>query len=112
MQLQHRFEEEDKARVWVYHPYCAVCQSNQNCSLHHCYGCKEKYTDSICNAVMLCERHHREADGHNIHTTGDPFRINLLGIALRQIAKVGYEFKERDKMFLLSVYEDVKKVLQ
>ena len=111
MQLSNRFNDEDKARVWVFDPVCANCSSNQGCALHHIYGCKSQHTDSICNAIMLCHLCHQEADGQNIHQTGNPLQIKYLGLAMQQVVKAGYEFTENDKLFLESVEQDVQEVL-
>jgi len=62
MILKNRFSEEDKIRYWIDHPYCSICLSNQNCSLHHIDGTT---TDSIYSSIMLCHECHAEADGHN-----------------------------------------------
>ena len=109
--LSHRFDSEDKARIWIFDPYCADCYSNQNCSIHHIYSCRADYTDSVCNGIMLCEYHHRIADGHNQHQTGNPLRQKYLAIALRQVVKSGHIFNDTDKKFLESVKADVDTIL-
>jgi serine/threonine protein phosphatase PrpC len=109
--LSHRFDNEEKARVWIYEPWCADCNSNQNCSIHHIYSCRADYTDSVCNGIMLCQNCHRIADGHNQHQTGDKLRQKYLAIALRQVVKSGHQFTEKDKKFLESVKEDLQSIL-
>jgi hypothetical protein len=109
--LSNRFDDEEKARVWIYNPTCANCDSNQGVAGHHIYGCREKYTDSIVNCIFLCHLCHQEADGQNLHQTGNPLQIKYLGLALRQVVKSGHEFTEKDKRFLESVEADVQEVL-
>ncbi len=111
MKLTNDFSEEDKAYVWTYHEYCCICSSNIGCSLHHIYGRKGLFNNSILNSVMLCHKHHKIADGRNIHETGDEFRIKLLSMSLRQVTVSGYIFKIRDKNFIKDIYKDVEKIL-
>ena len=98
MKLANRFNEEDKIRYWVDHQYCAICKSNQNCSLHHICGTESA---SIYNSIMLCYRHHREADSHN---TNSPlslaFRKNLLNYTFRRVDKEGKVRTVEDEGFL------------
>jgi hypothetical protein len=111
MILSNRFNDEDKARVWVYNPYCANCGSNYGVAGHHIYGCKMPNTNSIVNCILLCNDCHREADGQNTHQTGNPLRQKYLAIALRQVVKSGHQFTETDKKFLESIQDDVDVVL-
>jgi hypothetical protein len=113
MRLSNRFSEEDKIVVWGDHPYCAYpnCMSNQNCSVHHIYGAKGTFNNSICNSIMLCYKHHKLADGHNIHAVGDPFRIMLLRIILIRLVRIKYRFKNRDERFLKDIKQDVDSIL-
>jgi len=112
MHLSHRFKEKDKAQVWIDHPFCIICNSNQGCSLHHIFGSKGSYNDSIFNSSMLCHKHHIRADRENIHATGNEFRRNLLYYSMMQVLKIvskgGYRLKGRDTNFLESVREDVE----
>jgi len=110
--LSHRFNDEEKNRVWCYEPYCALCNSNQGCALHHIYSCGFDGAESICNGIMLCQEHHRQADGHNQHQTGDERRQKYLAMALCQVIKSGHIFNDTDKKFLESVKADVDVVLR
>lgn len=110
MQLANRFQPSRKMRMWVDCPFCAICGSNNNCSVHHIYGCKAPYTNSLCNSIMLCEECHRKADTHNTHECGNGFRIGYLFIALNRFVKAGLVFLDVDKLFLKSIWEDVQVV--
>ena len=103
MRLSNRFREEDKARVWGDTLYCALCGSNDNCSVHHIYG---TVSSSIFNGIMLCHVHHKEADGHNKHVQGDKRRIRYLTIAIRACSKADHAITKKDRDFLLSVKDD------
>lgn len=94
MLLKNRFREEDKIRVWVDHPFCAICTSNQQCSLHHILG---TVSDSILGSIMLCGAHHREADCHNVSDT--EYQAPLLQYTMRQVLKSGYELTKKDTDF-------------
>lgn len=94
MKLANRFSEEDKIRVWVDHPFCAICYSNQNCSLHHI---KSTESDSILNSIMLCFEHHKYADGHNKSDT--EFISWCLQYSVRQVLKSGYKLTPKDVAF-------------
>ena len=94
MQLANRFIEEDKIRVWVDHQYCAICYSNQMCSLHHILG---TISDSILGSIMLCHEHHKEAYGHNVSDT--EYQAPLLQYTMRQVLKSGYQLTEDDVEF-------------
>lgn len=111
MQLSNRFNDIDKQRVWLWHNYCAICNSNIGVAGHHIYGSKGTYNNSICNCIFLCLECHNFADTHNIHNTGNEIQINYLRIALRQVVKSGHQFTDLDKNFLQSIKEDVDKVL-
>jgi hypothetical protein len=60
---------------------------------------------------MLCDICHTEADGENIHQTGNPLRQKYLAIALRQVIKSGHIFNDTDKKFLESLKADVGTIL-
>ena len=112
MKLSHRFKEIDKARIWLDHPYCQNCNSNQGLSLHHCYGAKGAHNDSIFNSACLCLPCHKKGDCENVHTTGNETRRNFLEYAMRMVFKAiengSYTMKDRDIKFLESVQEDVE----
>ena len=91
MQLKNRFKNEDKIRVWSQHQFCALCGSNQNCSLHHILGTS---SDSILNSIMLCYSHHKEADGHNVSDTA--YQAPLLQYSIKQALKEEYKLIKRD----------------
>lgn len=91
MKLSNRFSEEDKIRVWLDHQFCAICTSNQNCSIHHILGTK---SDSILNGIMLCYEHHKEADGHNV--SDKEYQSKLLKLTMQQVLKSGYELTKKD----------------
>ena len=111
MQLSNRFSEEDRA-VWVFEHSCCNCNSNQGLALHHCYGSRGAYNNSICNSILLCNECHIKADGENTHQTGNLLRIKYLEMTLRQLVKVEYCFTENDSKFLESVQADVDYILQ
>jgi hypothetical protein len=97
MQLKNRFKEEDKFRVWIDHQFCSICNSNQNCSLHHILG---TCSDSILNSSMLCHIHHKEADGHNV--SDKEYQAPLLQYTMRQVLKTNYELTKKDIEFYKS----------
>lgn len=109
MKLKNDFKQEDKIRVWVDHPYCAMpnCHLNDNCSIHHILG---RSSSSIYNGIMLCGMHHKWADTMN---TGSEQNLNhyklLLQIAARQVIKSNYKDKPEDEEFLIknAKYYDV-----
>ena len=93
----NRFNEIDKARMWLDHPYCVLCGSNQQCSLHHILGCKLKIHSSILNSIMLCLKCHKNADGHNV--SDREFQIPLLIYTLERAVKIDYPLSEHDLEF-------------
>jgi hypothetical protein len=95
MELKNRFHEEDKARVWTYRPYCQECGSNRLCSLHHICG---TISDSILNSIMLCNIHHKKADGHNV--SDRKFQQRYIKMTLKIAKEEGYILVDRDKEFL------------
>jgi hypothetical protein len=97
MQLSHRFKEIDKHRVWEDHKFCVLCGSNRGCSLHHVMSCKRDIDSSILNSSMLCDRHHREADGHNVSDA--EYQSNLLQITIRIVLRSGYTLTKKDIEF-------------
>jgi hypothetical protein len=103
MRLANRFKEEDKISVWLYHPYCAICNSNQGCALHHIDG---TVTDSILSSIMLCDVCHIEADAHNV--SDEEYKINLMTYSLPIIFKSNYQMKERDYKYAQSIEERLK----
>ena len=100
MKLRNRFDHADKIRIWNEHQYCVLCKSNQNCSLHHIEGCKEKADASIYNSSMLCYACHKEADSHN---TASPlsraFQKKLRDYTFSLIQKQGYTNKPIDDKY-------------
>lgn len=101
MKLRNRFSEIDKHRVWEHHKFCVICKSNQNCSLHHIDGCKEKIHSSIYNSVMLCHNHHKEADSHNTASPlSQAFRAGLRNYTYRLIEKSDYQKTTNDEKYI------------
>lgn len=98
MKLKNRFSEEDKMRAWIDHPYCALCDSNQNCSLHHIDGTE---TDSILSSIMLCVTHHKEADGHNV--SDEEYKTVLMRHSLPIVLNSGYVLTDKDYDYLKTV---------
>lgn len=100
MKLKNRFDNADKMRIWSDHQYCAICKSNQNCSLHHIDGTS---SSSIYNSVMLCHNHHKEADGHNTDSLlSKEFRKGLRQYTFNLIAKQGYTNTKNDEIYLIT----------
>lgn len=98
MKLKNRFNEADKIRYWVDHQYCAICKSNQNCSLHHIDG---TVSASIYNSVMLCYRHHKEADAHNTNSElSRDFRDKLRNYSYNLIERQGKVKTKEDEDYL------------
>jgi len=98
MKLKNRFKDEDKIRYWVDHPYCVICKSNQGCALHHI---DSTVSASIYNSVMLCDRHHREADTHNTDSPlSREYRAKLRNISYEIIEKVGRIRTKEDEDYL------------
>ena len=112
MILSHRFNDEEKARVWCFHNWCANCQSNIGVAGHHIYGARGEHNNSILNCIFLCSACHLKADSENTHQTGSPLRQKYLAMALRQVIKSGHIFNDTDKKFLESVKADVDVVLR
>jgi len=84
-------------RVWQDHPYCAICGSNQNCSLHHIDGTT---SSSIYNSIMLCHIHHKIADSHNTQSPlSQEFRANLRRITYARVIRSGHIDTENDKIY-------------
>ena len=99
MKLKNRFSDADKIRIWVDHQFCAVCKSNQNCSLHHIDG---TVSSSIYNSVMLCHLHHKEADTHNTQSVlSQEFRATLREYTFKHIQKQGYTNTPNDEQYLI-----------
>lgn len=100
MQLKNRFKEIDKMRVWLDHPYCVLCGSNQGCSLHHIDGCKNKEHGSIYNSSMLCTIHHKIADGHNTNSPlSKEFRDNLRKITFAKVIRSNHINNQNDENY-------------
>jgi hypothetical protein len=104
MQLKARFNEEDKFRVWIDHPFCAYpnedgteCMSNKNCSIHHICSTD---SDSIITSIMLCEPHHLEADCHN--RSDKKYQSKLLRATLTYILTTDYNLTQKDLEFYIS----------
>ena len=91
MKLKSRFSEEDKAKYWIDHPFCAICGSNQMCSLHHIYSTD---SDDIKTSIMLCHRHHKMADGFNVRggKEGEEFRKWAIDYTAKWIKQVDSEY--------------------
>lgn len=101
--MQNSFLDSDKKRAWLDHPFCAKCKSNINCALHHIYGRKVLYADSIMNSIMLCGVCHKEADCfNNSSPLSEQFRSDLLKLSLPIILNSGYNMKDGDKKFLFN----------
>lgn len=102
MKLRNRFDDADKQRMWQYHPYCVVCKSSQNCSVHHIDGCKEPMHRSLLNSIMLCHRHHKEADSFNVgglFGKGMELREKYRLIALDQFIKEDLTIHDYDRAY-------------
>jgi len=98
MKLRNRFSEIDKHRIWEFHKFCAICKSNQNCSLHHIDGTA---SSSIYNSVMLCHNHHKEADAHNTSSPlSKDFRAKLRNFTYQLIEKQSYVRTANDRDYL------------
>ena len=98
MHLKNRFKDVDKMRVWLDHQYCALCSSNQGCSLHHIDGTK---SSSIYNGIMLCHSCHRIADSHNTNSPlSTAYRNKLRAIAYTMVEKSGHVRNDNDKNYL------------
>jgi len=101
MKLSNRFNEADKIRIWVDHQYCVICKSNQNCSLHHIAGCKSVCDSSIYNSSMLCNNHHKEADGHNTSSElSKAYQDKLRLYTHNLIQKEGYTNTKLDEEYI------------
>ena len=99
MKLANRFKNEDKLRVWCDHPYCALCQSNQGCALHHIDG---TVSSSIFNAIMLCHDCHKKADAHNTNSPlSTAFRSELREIAYSMVVKSDHVITQNDQDYLI-----------
>ena len=106
MKLKNRFKPEDKIRYWIDHPYCswreeggyAICMSNQGCSLHHIDGTE---SSSIFNSSMLCDVHHKIADGFNSGSAkGVTIRERLRQYTYDRIMELGKPLTEIDTAYL------------
>ena len=94
MKLSNRFTQEDKMRVWLDHPYCALCSSNQGCALHHIDGTS---SGSIYNGIMLCHTCHKVADTHNTNSPlSAEYRDKLRLIAYNRVTDSGYNNRAAD----------------
>lgn len=73
MKLANRYSEEDKNRIWISHPFCAKCGSNQMVSIHHIDGTS---SNDIRKSIPLCHAHHKIADSFNVKggVNGKEFR--------------------------------------
>lgn len=100
MKLNNRFKEEDKIRIWVDHQYCALCRSNEGCSLHHIDGCKKKCHSSILNSIMLCGVCHKDADGHNV--SDEEYKAKLSAYSFKWIIPI-YKLEEIDREYMESI---------
>ena len=106
MHLKNNFTELDRT-IWMYHEYCADCNSNQGLALHHVYG---RTSSSILNSIPLCMLCHKKADVQNQSTQGNALRIKYLAYTLgHAIGREQYELVERDYKFLKMIPEDVQK---
>ena len=94
MHLKNRFDDADKQRVWIDHPFCALCGSNEMCSLHHI---KSTESDSILGSIMLCYLDHKIADGRN--KSDKKFMAKCLQYTMRQVLKTNYELTPKDVDF-------------
>lgn len=99
--MLNNFKDEDKKRVWMDAPFCCLCKSNQGCALHHIWGRKGDYSNSICNSVMLCYTHHVEADSMNGHSSQfEDYRRGLFLKTKHAIINSGYSLNKTDLLFL------------
>lgn len=97
MRLANRFNDEDKIRVWVNHQFCALCGSNQNCSLHHIDGTS---SSSIYNSIMLCYPCHKTADTHNTNSPlSTAYRKKMRQIAYNKVKKSDHIDNQNDKNY-------------
>ena len=94
MKLSNRFKPEDKLRVWLDHPYCVLCSSNQGCALHHIDGTS---SGSIYNGIMLCDKCHKIADAHNTNSPlSKEYRDNLRQIAYNRVINSDHKNRSID----------------
>ena len=94
MLLKNRFKDIDKQRVWLDHQFCALCYSNQQCSLHHI---KSTESDSILNSIMLCFKCHKFADTRNV--SDKEFMSKCLKYTIKQVLQTNYTLTEKDTDF-------------
>lgn len=106
MKLKNRFKEIDKQRFWIDHAYCVICLSNRMCSLHHIFGTS---SSSILNSSMLCMKHHRYADGHNV--SDKKFQKKLLRITLKRSIIIKWQFSKIDLVFLQNEKDLIQEIL-
>ena len=104
MKLRNNFKTEDKMRVWLDSPYCALCDSNQGCALHHIFG---RCSSSIYNGIMLCHTDHVIADGKNgTSDKHEEYRQELLEIAIQMVEQSGHTKTQIDKDFLKEHWDE------
>ena len=106
MRLSNDFQKYAVNQVWIDTPYCAKCGWNQGCSVHHIYGRKGEFNKSIYNGVLLCLICHKEADSFNVDEQGNDFRIHLLSLAIKMIARSIYKNTHKDYRFIAKHRED------
>jgi len=106
MILSNRFNKTDMQRIWQDLSACAICRSNQGCSIHHIYS---TVSSSPYNSILLCQKCHTLADSHNTFQMGDENRIFYLSIALKYVSKSGYKNTQKDIDFLNSIKSDFMK---
>jgi len=97
MKLSNRFKDEDKMRVWLDHPYCALCSSNQGCALHHIDGTS---SSSIYNGIMVCDKCHKICDTHNTNSSlSTAYRKNPRDIAYTMVKKSDHKDTPNDDKY-------------
>lgn len=107
--MANEFTQETRA-LNVFEPYCEVCKSNKECSLHHIYG---RVSKSAVNGIYLCGKCHRKADIHNRDTgmKGTEPRRRLLEVRLRNLVRWGYIFNTEDTDFIETIHKDIMDIL-
>lgn len=95
--------------MWGDHQYCAICLQNDMCSLHHIDGCKKKMHRSILNSIMLCYKHHKEADGYNTSSPkGEEVRRRLRKMSLKRFQNEGMLMNDYDKEYHSHYHADAR----
>lgn len=102
---QNSFSNSDR---WYFYDCwkCSVCGQNGSQSggleLHHIWGRKAPFTNSILNASLLCKACH-DSVGQNTET-----RCVLFKVTLHWLLKNHYAMKQRDIKFFESVWNEIQ----